>query len=572
MSKKRCNPEVLRRNAEVKLASSEFSQETDMKEVDLMRLQHELQVHQVELEMQNEELRLSLAKVNDYKIHLKNIIQLAPAGYFRLDREGFIREVNKAWLEMHGYDSSDEVVGKHFSVMQVDSTLDSAITHISELKKGKAIPYGEFSSRKKNGMVGHHVFSAHPIMHYGGVIGFEWFIIDISERIRLEEEKKVLEQQFQQAQKLESLGILSGGIAHDFNNVLAIILSCCGMIKLNYENADKFLPYIEKAVDRGAGLCRQMQIYAGEVSIIQSEIIMSILVDDVVKMLKATTCKNVVIKTSLTPDISSINGDASQLSQVLMNLIINASEAIGDAQGEIMVSLSGTDIKEGESFKDYRGKIIPAVRYLCLEVTDNGCGMSDETQRRLFEPFYSTKFTGRGLGMSAVLGIISAHSAMLQLTSQQGKGTTFKIYLPILIETAAKDSLKPESKSSWKGAGTVLLVEDEFEIREVTKVMLKNLGLTVIVASNGKEALALYRKNATDITLVLTDMAMPVMDGYELVSELKKRCPRLPIILSSGFCKDKIITKIDPDAIAAFISKPYDFYQLQDVLRNVLGG
>ena len=344
------------------------------------------------------------------------------------------------------------------------------------------------------------------------------------------------------------------------------------MIKLNYENADKFLPYIEKAVDRGAGLCRQMQIYAGEVSIIQSEIIMSILVDDVVKMLKATTCKNVVIKTSLTPDISSINGDASQLSQVLMNLIINASEAIGDAQGEIMVSLSGTDIKEGESFKDYRGKIIPAGRYLCLEVTDNGCGMSDETQRRLFEPFYSTKFTGRGLGMSAVLGIISAHSAMLQLTSQQGKGTTFKIYLPILIETAAKDSLKPESKSSWKGAGTVLLVEDEFEIREVTKVMLKNLGLTVIVASNGKEALALYRKNATDITLVLTDMAMPVMDGYVLVSELKKRRPRLPIILSSGFCKDKIITKIDPDAIAAFISKPYDFYQLQDVLRNVLGG
>ena len=277
-------------------------------------------------------------------------------------------------------------------------------------------------------------------------------IVDINNRKKAEEEKHLLEQQFQQTQKLESLGVLAGGIAHDFNNILAIIMGYCSLTKMDYENSEANIPEIEKAAERAAALCRQMLAYAGKASLIQTQFNVWMLVDEMVTMLKATIQKNVVIKSSLGTDIPVITGDASQIRQVVMNLIINAAEAIGDAEGEINVRLAKAEIGAGQAEKDHLGFIIPAGRYICIEVTDNGCGMDEETRGKIFEPFYTTKFTGRGLGMSAVLGIIKAHNGALQLESRLGQGTTFRVYLPAqLSKSETEEAQQIAASTAWKG-------------------------------------------------------------------------------------------------------------------------
>jgi signal transduction histidine kinase len=394
---------------------------------------------------------------------------------------------------------------------------------------------------------------------------------ELSERKRAEAEKTVLEQQLHQAQKLESLGVLAGGIAHDFNNILAIITGYCGLVKINYETAEKNIPHIEKAAERAAELCRQMLAYAGKAPFIQAEVDFSGLVDEMITMLKATISQNVVIKSVLSRDFPFFMGDSSQLRQVVMNLIINAAEAIGEVTGEIGISLEKTEIKAGQTEIDHLGTIIPEGRYICFEVTDNGCGMDAETRRKIFEPFYSTKFAGRGLGMSAVLGIIKAHDGALQLESRVGHGTTFKVYLPVQVGSSEKEEASQNATSvPWQGSGTILLAEDEEHVKSIAVELIQMLGFTVIVAANGKEALELYEKSAADITMVVTDIGMPVMNGYELFYELKQRSQQLPIIISSGFGEGYIVSKIPREEIAGLINKPYSFDQLRDVLRGVV--
>ncbi|HIJ80869.1 MAG TPA: PAS domain S-box protein [Desulfuromonadales bacterium] len=393
------------------------------------------------------------------------------------------------------------------------------------------------------------------------------------ERRQAEAEKLIIQQQFQQTQKLESLGVLSGGIAHDFNNILAVIMGYCGLTKMDYNTAEKHIPQIENAVERAAALCRQMLAYAGKATLTQTVVVMWVLVDEVVSMLKATIKQNAVIKTHYSADISSFTGDASQLRQVVMNLIINAAEAIGDVEGEIDVSLSKVEIKADQSEKDHLGMIIPAGRYICFEVNDNGCGMDDDTRRKIFEPFYTTKFTGRGLGMSAALGIIKAHKGSLQLESRLGHGTTFKVYLPVPIsEFESEEANQKTASAAWQGSGTILLAEDEVQVKSIAIELLQILGFNVLDAANGKEALELYQQNAADITLVVTDIGMPVMNGYELFYKLKQFDPQLPIIISSGFGEGDIASKIPREAMAGLINKPYKFEQLREVLKGVMEG
>ncbi len=370
---------------------------------------------------------------------------------------------------------------------------------------------------------------------------------------------------------MESLGVLAGGIAHDFNNILAIIVGYCGLTKMDYESAEKNIPEIEKAAERAAALCRQMLAYAGKATLTQSQVNMWMLVDEMVSMLKATINPNVTILSDLPANIPFITGDASQLRQVVMNLIINASEAIGEEQGNVHVSLTKRAVIAGQAESDHLGNIIMPGTYVCIEVADSGCGMDDETKQRIFEPFYTTKFSGRGLGMSAVLGIITAHKGALQLASQPGQGSTFKLYLPVqTVEPLGESSLQQASSAPWTGGGTILLVEDEEQVVLIARTMLQALGFTIIEACNGREALELYQKNAAEITLVVTDMGMPVMDGYALFRELKMLNPKLPIIISSGYGETVVTSRIPREEIAGLVSKPYSFDNLRDVLKSVV--
>jgi len=394
------------------------------------------------------------------------------------------------------------------------------------------------------------------------------------ERTQAEEERRQLERQFQQTQKLESLGVLAGGIAHDFNNILAIIMGHCFLAKNDVEAAAIYIPQIEKTAERAADLCRQMLAYAGKAQLSQSQVDIRALVEDMVRMLCATIPKNAEIRFECSTEIPCIKGDASQLRQIVMNLIINASEAISNSQGEIHILLSQKELRAEQGEKDHLGAVISPGKYVCLEVSDNGCGMDAETQQRIFEPFYTTKFAGRGLGMSAVLGIITAHLGALQFSSLQGQGTSFKVYLPLQANgtEARLPDHHPVQSTPWQGSGTVLLAEDEEQVKMIARFILEKLGFGVIEASNGREALELYRKHAGVITLVLTDMGMPVMDGYELFRELKKLDPSLPVVISSGFGDTVVTSRIAQKEIAGLVSKPYNVDQLRTVLKGVMEG
>jgi len=484
--------------------------------------------------------------------------------------EGYFKKINRAWEAVLGY-TQEELLKVPFLDLIHPDDLSATLGEVKKQIAGESTINFINRYRCKDGSYCWLEWVTTPAMDKSILYAVAR---DITERKRAEQEKKVLEQQLLHAQKMESLGVLSGGIAHDFNNILAIITGHCYLVELDYATAGEHISAIKLAAERAAGLCRQMLTYAGKGQYVLAPLNIGKLVDEMATMLKATIRQNVVLRLNLPADIPIIKGDDNQIRQVVMNLIINASEAIGDAQGEIRISLARAEIREGQSEKDHLDLPIPPGIYVCLEVDDNGSGMDDETKQRLFEPFYTTKFSGRGLGMSATLGIITAHKGALQFSSQRGQGTTFRIFLPLQLNVPPENHNAKHVASSerWQGGGTILLAEDDDQVRMIARIMLGELGFSVIEASDGKMALELYRKNAAVISIVMTDIGMPVIDGYTLFRELKMIKPDLPIIISSGFGDISVTTKIPRKEIAGLVCKPFHFDHLREVMKGALQG
>lgn len=484
--------------------------------------------------------------------------------------EGFFKKINRAWEAVLGY-TQEELLKVPFLDLIHPDDVNATLGEVKKQIAGESTINFINRYRCKDGSYCWLEWVTTPAMDKSILYAVAR---DITERKREEQEKKVLEQQLLQAQKMESLGVLSGGIAHDFNNILAIITGHCYLAELDYATAREHISAITLAAERAAGLCRQMLTYAGKGQYVLVPLNVGKLVAEMATMLKATIRQNVVLRLNLPADTPIINGDDNQIRQVVMNLIINASEAIGEAQGEIRISLARAEIREGQSDKDHLDLTIAPGTYVCLEVHDNGSGMDDETKQRLFEPFYTTKFSGRGLGMSATLGIITAHKGALQFSSELGKGTTFKVFLPISLNVPAENHPAKHVASSvpWQGGGTILLAEDDEQVRSLTKIMLEELGFAVIEAADGKTALELYRKNAAEISLVITDIGMPFIDGFTLFRELKMIKPDLPIIISSGFGDISVTTRIPREEIAGLVCKPFNFDHLREVMKSALQG
>ena len=499
----------------------------------------------------------------------RSLFTSAGEGIFLLSTDGRLVEVNEAFARMHGYSTLDM---QQMSLEDLDTPETSLLApgRIRRLLTGEHLTF-EVEHYHKDGRILPQEVSA-KLISFGGNSYFQCFHRDISERKQVAAERAELEQQLQQTQRLESLGVLAGGIAHDFNNLLTVIIGNCSLAQLKPTNAVEKILTIETAAKQAAELCQQMLAYAGKANLSKVPIQLAELVNEMVRMSRSSVAQNVMIISDLAAKIPILTGDASQLRQITMNLMINAAEAIGESQGEVHVSLKKTTVLNDQQERDHLGAIIPPGRYACLEVTDNGCGMDKETRQRIFEPFFTTKFTGRGLGMAAVLGIIKAHQGALQVTSRQGQGTTFIVFLLIPSSETAAGQTSPElcSPESWQGKGTVLLVEDEEIVRCVAEEMLETLGFTVIQATNGQEALDLYQQHTKDIALVVTDIGMPIMDGYELFNKLKGQAPDLPIILSSGFGERVVFSRISAGAVAGFLSKPYSANQLREMLRSAV--
>jgi len=404
----------------------------------------------------------------------------------------------------------------------------------------------------------------------GAILAMYGTIQDITERRKLEEERVALEQQLRQVQKLESLGVLAGGIAHDFNNILMAIIGNADLALMRIDQASparENLAQIGKAATRAADLAKQMLAYSGKGRFSVESIDLNEVLEDMLHLLEISISKKAVLRLNLQDSLPPVEADATQIRQIVMNLIINASEAIGDASGVIAITTGALECTR-EYLKDvWLDEKIQEGSYLFLEVSDSGCGMEKETLAKLFDPFFTTKFTGRGLGMAAVLGIIRGHKGAIKVYSEAGKGTTFKVLLPVSGRAAVR-TRDAAGSDGWRGSGVVLLADDEATVRGIGKEMLQELGFTVVTANDGREAVALF-KASPEVAFVVLDLTMPVMDGEQCFRELRVHNPEVKVVMSSGYNEQEVAQQFVGKGVAGFIQKPYHLSTLREAIRKI---
>ena len=396
-------------------------------------------------------------------------------------------------------------------------------------------------------------------------------VSDITEQKRIEKERLRFEKQLVQTQKLESLGVLAGGVAHDFNNLLAAIMGHAELAKRRLSpeaSAIENLRQVEQAAERAADLAKQMLAYSGKGRFVIEVIDLNELLEEMLHMLQVSISKKVVLRLNPYTPLPTIDADATQLRQIIMNLVINASEAIGEKSGVISITTGCMDCDQDYLRDVWLDENLADGLYVSLEVADTGCGMDKNTMGRLFDPFFTTKFTGRGLGMSAVMGIVRGHKGAIKVYSEPEKGTTFKILLPASGKPAEIFN-GDRVEDPWVGTGKVLLVDDEETVRGIGVEMLKELGFSPLTANNGIEALEVYRANP-DIALVILDLTMPQMGGEQCYRELRKLNPNVKVIISSGYNEYEVTQRFIGKGIAGFMQKPYKLSVLREAIKPVV--
>lgn len=394
---------------------------------------------------------------------------------------------------------------------------------------------------------------------------------DVTQKIEIEEHRRNLESQIQQAQKLESLGVLAGGIAHDFNNLLMGILGNSDLLRNELSSTSSAIPYVEHIQEttmRAADLCKQMLAYSGKGKFVIKTFSLNELVEDMVRLLEVSISKSAILNFNLSEYVPAIEGDLTQIRQVVMNLVTNASEAIGEKSGIITIT---TGVMEADS--DYLAETFLDEKlaegfYAYLEVSDTGCGMDQETLAKIFDPFFSTKFSGRGLGLAAVLGIMRGHQGAFKVYSQVGKGTTMKVLIPCTDQPLEALS-EPSAENHWTGSGTVLVVDDEETVRTVTKQMLEQRGFTVITANDGKEAIEVFRSHVDETDVVILDLTMPRLGGEDTFRELRRLKSDVKVVMMSGYNEQDVTSRFSGKGLAGFIQKPFGQRTLAEAIRGV---
>jgi PAS domain S-box-containing protein len=396
---------------------------------------------------------------------------------------------------------------------------------------------------------------------------------DITEQKLAAEENEAFDRRLQETAKLESLGVLAGGIAHDFNNLLTGILGNASLARMQLAPEaplQSTIAEIEAASMRAADLCRQMLAYSGRGKLQAARISLGNLVQKTTRLLNFSISKKAILRYDLAPKLPPILGDAAQLQQVVMNLVINASEALGDTGGEIILK---ADLIHADAayLADAKGAgELPFGEYVRFEIRDAGSGMPPETLERIFEPFFTTKFTGRGLGLSAVLGIVRNHKGAVKVTSKPGGGTTFTLLFPPVEGEASLDPEKVTVNSTWNGKGLILVVDDEEPVRRVAEIALAKFGFDVITAKDGVEGVERFRAASHSISAVLLDLTMPRLDGSAVLEAIQAINPRVPVILMSGFDEQEILDRFAARTVAGFLQKPFSAHDIAARLETVL--
>ncbi len=530
-----------------------------------------------QLESQHAQLRHEQEALRRSEEQFRLTFEIAPIGMAIVAVDGHFLRVNQALCDATGF-TSEELLRRTFADLTDPGDLAEQQALDRQLLNGQA-PFIQTERRLlgKDGQV------IDTLLHIalvrdsqGQPLHFTTQIVDVTERKQAELQRLALERRLLEAQKLESIGMLAGGIAHDFNNLLVGILGNTSLLStelppnsLLHERVSR----IETAAARASELTQQMLAYAGKGRLVVEPLDMNTLIAEMPQLLSASISKNATLEHELMPNLPMIEGDVTQLRQLVMNLIINASEAIGNQPGTIKISTSTRHIQPAGQTAE-NGTDLPAGDYVVFEVADTGCGMDEATLERIFDPFFTTKFTGRGLGLAAVQGIVRSHHGTLTVASVYGQGTTFRILLPCAAASVDQpQAADPSAAVEALEGDVVLVIDDEPDVRLVAEQMLMYAGFEVLLASSGSAGIELFRERADMIGCVLLDLTMPFMDGEEVFLALQAIRPSIPIILMSGYSEQEVRRRFDGPTPAGFIQKPFTFKALQaKVQRAVAAG
>jgi two-component system, cell cycle sensor histidine kinase and response regulator CckA len=522
-------------------------------------LDREEQRKKAEEDLRESERRLSI------------VFRTAPASICvsRLD-DGRLIDVNDGFESMSGH-SREESLGRTVGELRTWVDSEDREKFVAILREQGKVRNFETRFYHKSGRVLDMLIAAEPI-ELAGQPCLLSMTQDITDRKRAEQVKLEMERRLLHAQKLESLGILAGGVAHDFNNILAGIMGYAELVKAALppsEPAQADIEVIMKSVQRAADLTRQMLAYAGQGAFHSEPVNVSRIIEEARKLLEVSVSKKAALQYRLAADLPSVPADPSQIHQVILNLVINASEALAEQNGEIVISTEEIHLSDADCAAIPGGSGLRMGPYVLLQVADTGCGMDNETLARIFDPFFTTKFTGRGLGLAAVHGIVRGHQGAIQVVSAPGQGTTFQVLLPAcgLPATAARTAAV---EPAWHGTGTVLVVDDEEIVCNLARRTIENVGFSVLTAKDGEEAIRLFQQHRQEIECVVLDLTMPKMDGAETLRELRRISPAVRVILSSGYSEDRAQDRFSGWRLAGFIQKPYRRETMIAALRKAV--
>ena len=492
------------------------------------------------------------------------ILHTSMDGFWLADIQGHLLEVNETYCRMSGYSNQELLTMNVSDLESVESASETSehIQRLIELGEGRF----ETQHRRKDGTKFHVGISVQYRSNEGGRLVA--FIQDITER-------KNTEQALRNAQKMESIGTLAGGIAHDFNNLLNAIMGQSSLALHKLPKESPAVNNITKAInasEHAADLTRQLLAYSGRGKFINAEIDLNSLVKENVQMLEVSVPKTTQLQYALGSSSPRIIGDVGQIQQVIMNLIINAGEAMGPNPGYIILRTDQVELRENDTgYWKYTNIPLAPGSYAKIQVRDTGSGISQETLTRIFDPFFTTKFTGRGLGLAAVLGIIKGHKGGLRIESEEGKGTLFEVVLPIANSSAASKTQEKKKNAPIDGKGkTILIIDDDPFVFDLLNDTLTEARFTVTGAMDPVKGIEIYRRDHASIDLIILDYSMPGMDGKKAFQELLMINQQAKILLCSGYTEEETLTQFGNVRPAGFFQKPYKAHELLERMAQVL--
>jgi PAS domain S-box-containing protein len=500
--------------------------------------------------------------------YLAAIVESSDDAIIGTSPDGTIQSWNNGAERLYGF-RAEEITGRPLSDLFPAERRREQSDILERLSSGEHVVHFETVRVRKDGAAIDVSLTISPIRDRNGqIVGISQVARDITEQKRHAE-------QLRQTQKLESLGVLAGGIAHDFNNLLTGILGNASLILEDLPPGSPLRSPAEvvvEATERAARLARQMLAYSGKGQFVLESVDLSAQVRDTLPLIKAAIPPGVELELNLADELPPIEADATQIQQVIMNIIINAAESIPEGKpGAVAISTRLETVSGDAAERDGGGSELTPGAYNVLEVRDNGSGMSEETRARIFDPFFTTKFTGRGLGLSAVLGTVRGHHGSIQVSSALGKGTVFRVFLP--ASDATPESKTPEPKVGavdLRGKGLILVVDDEPFVRGAAREALERYGYTVLVAEDGERGLEVLRREANRIDCVVLDLTMPGMSGEETLARMKAIDDSVPIMLSSGFNEVQAVERFHGKGLAGFLQKPYRAQSLVEKIKALM--